>query len=95
MTIKNYAIEDNIDISNYSNISPFAIVHPFELDIFQKRGIIRVENHENVLVCVHTSSEKTLVVEYAIAKSKNLNKRIIYTSPIKALVNQKYRDFKE
>ena len=41
------------------------------------------------------SSVKTLVAEYAIAKSKNLNKRIIYTSPIKALSNQKYRDFKE
>ena len=41
------------------------------------------------------SSIKTLVAEYAIVKSKNLNKRIIYTSPIKALFNQKYRDFKE
>ncbi len=92
---KVYAIEDNIDISNYSNISPLAITYPFELDTFQKRGIIRVENHENVLVCAHTSSGKTIVAEYAIAKSKNLNKRIIYTSPIKALSNQKYRDFKE
>jgi antiviral helicase SKI2 len=68
---------------------------PFELDDFQKRGIIRVENHENVLVCAHTSSGKTIVAEYGIAYTRRKKKRIIYTAPIKALSNQKYRDFKE
>ena len=68
---------------------------PFELDDFQKRGIIRVQNHQNVLVCAHTSSGKTVVAEYGIAMTRRNKKRIIYTSPIKALSNQKYRDFKE
>ena len=89
-----YAIEDKIPISQYEKIQNLAIKYPFELDDFQKRGIIRVENHENVLICAHTSSGKTLVAEYAIAKTKQLKKRIIYTSPIKALSNQKFRDFK-
>ncbi len=89
-----YAIEDRISISEYEKIENLAIKYPFELDDFQKRGIIRVENHENVLICAHTSSGKTLVAEYAIAKTKQLKKRIIYTSPIKALSNQKFRDFK-
>ena len=80
-----YAIEDKIPISQYEKIQNLAIKYPFELDDFQKRGIIRVENHENVLICAHTSSGKTLVAEYAIAKTKQLKKRIIYTSPIKAL----------
>jgi antiviral helicase SKI2 len=89
-----YALEDKIDIKKYDEIN-LAMTFPFELDDFQKRGIIRVENHENVLVCAHTSSGKTIVAEYGIAYTRRKKKRIIYTAPIKALSNQKYRDFKE
>ena len=89
-----YAKKDEIDIKKYSEID-LAMKFPFELDDFQKRGIIRVQNHENVLVCAHTSSGKTVVAEYGIALTRIHKKRIIYTSPIKALSNQKYRDFKE
>ncbi|KAF4748720.1 ATP-dependent RNA helicase mtr4, partial [Perkinsus olseni] len=45
-----------------------------------------------VLVSAHTSAGKTTVAEYAIAMSMRDNQRVIYTSPIKALSNQKYRD---
>ena len=89
-----YALEDKIDIKKYDEID-LAMKFPFELDPFQKRGIIRVQNHENVLVCAHTSSGKTVVAEYGIAITRKNKKRIIYTAPIKALSNQKYRDFKE
>ena len=89
-----YAIKDSINLEKYSEIN-LALKFPFELDDFQKRGIIRVQNHENVLVCAHTSSGKTVVAEYGIALTRLNKKRIIYTSPIKALSNQKYRDFKE
>ena len=89
-----YAKKDEIDIKEYSKLD-LAMKFPFELDDFQKRGIIRVQNHQNVLVCAHTSSGKTVVAEYGIAMTKLNKKRIIYTSPIKALSNQKYRDFKE
>ena len=90
-----FAKKDNIDLKKYDEIKNLAMKFPFELDDFQKRGIIRVQNHENVLVCAHTSSGKTVVAEYGIALTKMNKKRIIYTSPIKALSNQKYRDFKE
>ncbi|KAL9310092.1 DExH-box ATP-dependent RNA helicase DExH9 [Arabidopsis thaliana] len=47
------------------------------------------------MVSAHTSAGKTVVASYAIAMSLKENQRVIYTSPIKALSNQKYRDFKE
>jgi antiviral helicase SKI2 len=90
-----FAIEDNIDIKEYDKITDLPIKYSFELDVFQKRSIIRINNHENVLVCAHTSSGKTVVAEYAIAMGKKNQKRVLYTSPIKALSNQKYREFKE
>lgn len=43
----------------------------------------------------HTSAGKTVVASYAIAMSLRDGQRVIYTSPIKALSNQKYREFKE
>ncbi|XP_069681721.1 superkiller complex protein 2 [Periplaneta americana] len=67
----------------------------FELDTFQKKAILKLEEHANVFVAAHTSAGKTVVAEYAIALSKKHMSRSIYTSPIKALSNQKYRDFKE
>ena len=48
-----------------------------------------------MLVCAHTSSGKTVVAEYGIAMGKRSKRRVLYTSPIKALSNQKYRDFKQ
>lgn len=69
--------------------------YEFELDIFQKRAVYRVHNSQNVLVAAHTSAGKTVVAEYAIAKSVFAMKKCIYTSPIKALSNQKFKEFKE
>ncbi|XP_008479698.1 helicase SKI2W-like [Diaphorina citri] len=68
---------------------------PFELDVFQKQAIIKLEEHNHVFVTAHTSAGKTVIAEYAIALSQNHKTRTIYTSPIKALSNQKYRDFRE
>lgn len=66
---------------------------PFKLDPFQQYAIASVERDESVLVSAHTSAGKTVVAEYAIAQCLKRNQRVIYTSPIKALSNQKYRDF--
>ena len=90
-----YAVEDNIDPSKFDTIENLAINYPFTLDNFQKKSIYRLERNENVLVCAHTSSGKTVVAEYGIALGKKKSKRVIYTSPIKALSNQKYREFKK
>lgn len=69
--------------------------YPFQLDSFQERSILCIENDESVLVSAHTSAGKTVVAEYAIAKSLKKGQRCIYTTPIKALSNQKYREFDE
>lgn len=70
-----------------------AKVFPFELDPFQKCAIKCIEQNESVLVAAHTSAGKTAVADYAIALSLQNKQRVIYTSPIKALSNQKYREF--
>ncbi|KAL6121907.1 hypothetical protein NUSPORA_01118 [Nucleospora cyclopteri] len=67
----------------------------FELDIFQKLAISAIELDHSVLVAAHTSCGKTVVAEYAIAQSLNNKQRVVYTSPIKALSNQKFRELKE
>lgn len=66
---------------------------PFTLDPFQQVSIASIQREESVLVSAHTSAGKTVVAEYAIAQSLKNNQRVIYTSPIKALSNQKYREF--
>lgn len=68
---------------------------PFELDPFQAVSIASIERNESVLVSAHTSAGKTVVAEYATAQCLKNNQRVIYTSPIKALSNQKYREFNE
>uniref|UniRef100_A0A3Q2XYG0 SKI2 subunit of superkiller complex n=1 Tax=Hippocampus comes TaxID=109280 RepID=A0A3Q2XYG0_HIPCM len=88
-----------VDISSpcenfHKRIPHPAFKWPFELDVFQKQAILRLEAHDSVFVAAHTSAGKTVVAEYAIALSQKHMTRTIYTSPIKALSNQKFRDFK-
>lgn len=66
---------------------------PFEVDDFQKRALIRVTNFESFFVSAHTSSGKTVCALYAIASALRNQGRAVYTAPIKALSNQKYREF--
>jgi ATP-dependent RNA helicase DOB1 len=63
--------------------------YPFVLDPFQKAAVSCLEQDESVLVSAHTSAGKTVVAEYAIAMALRDGQRVIYTSPIKALSNQK------
>ncbi|EDK46983.1 ATP-dependent RNA helicase DOB1 [Lodderomyces elongisporus NRRL YB-4239] len=69
-----------------------AKTYPFTLDPFQDTAISCIDRSESVLVSAHTSAGKTVVAEYAIAQSLREKQRVIYTSPIKALSNQKYRE---
>lgn len=69
--------------------------YPFILDPFQKEALLCLENNQSVLVSAHTSAGKTVVAVYAIAMSLRDKQRVIYTSPIKALSNQKYRELYE
>jgi ATP-dependent RNA helicase DOB1 len=69
-----------------------ALSFPFELDAFQAKALAAIERNESVLVSAHTSAGKTVVAQYAIAHSLARGQRVVYTSPIKALSNQKYRE---
>ena len=69
------------------------IDYPFQLDSFQLESEDNIKNFNSILVCAHTSSGKTVAAEMAIQDSINKNKKVIYTSPIKTLSNQKYREF--
>lgn len=69
--------------------------YPFVLDPFQETSIACLERRESVLVSAHTSAGKTVVAEYAIAMAFRSQQRVIYTSPLKALSNQKYRELSE
>lgn len=73
-------------------VLPPAKEFPYKLDPFQQEAVNCLEKRESVLVAAHTSAGKTTVAEYAIAMAFRENQRVIYTSPIKALSNQKYRD---
>jgi superfamily II RNA helicase len=63
------------------------------LSPFQREAIQGIEDGKNVLITAHTGSGKTLPAQYAIEYFTSKGKKVIYTSPIKALSNQKYSDF--
>lgn len=70
------------------------ILFPFELDDFQRAAIAALNAGKSVVVCAPTGSGKTLIGEYAIHRALSRGKRVFYTTPLKALSNQKLRDFR-
>ncbi|KAM5536013.1 hypothetical protein V8D89_010271 [Ganoderma adspersum] len=91
-----HEVDINKSMRNFHELVPeMAHKYPFELDTFQKEAVYHLEMGDSVFVAAHTSAGKTVVAEYAIALAAKHMTRAIYTSPIKALSNQKYRDFKQ
>ena len=70
-------------------------IFPFDLDQFQKDAIAALNAGRSVVVCAPTGSGKTLIGEYAIYRALSRGRRVFYTTPLKALSNQKLRDFRE
>lgn len=68
---------------------------PFELDQFQQNAIAALNAGKSVVVCAPTGSGKTLVGEYTIYRALAQGGRVFYTTPLKALSNQKLRDFRQ
>src|SRR5437016_8991744 len=66
--------------------------YEFELDPFQEHALDALEAGRSVLVAAPTGSGKTLVAEYAVAKALDEGGKAFYTTPIKALSNQKFGD---
>jgi ATP-dependent RNA helicase HelY len=77
-----------------SLVDEFAATLPFELDGFQREAIDKLDRGQGgVLVSAPTSSGKTIVAEYAIFRALREGAKVLYTTPLKALSNQKYHDF--
>src|SRR5260370_21114815 len=77
-----------------ADIAAFAARYQFPLDAFQLEAIIHLPQARSVLVAAPTGTGKTLVAEYAIWRAQQRQQRVIYTTPLKALSNQKYRDLR-
>lgn len=75
-----------------ANIQQYFDFWPFELSNFQKWAIDGIVNEKNVVITAHTGSGKTLPAEFAIRYFHSKNKKVIYTTPIKALSNEKFND---
>ena len=82
-----YPKENNDTYSNYFSL------FPFPLSPFQQWSVQSIVEGNHVLTCAHTGSGKTISAEFAIQYFVGLNKKVIYTSPIKALSNQKFYEF--
>ena len=70
----------------------FAKAYPFGLDPFQMRALDALDDNRSVLVAAPTGSGKTVVAEYAVAKALAEGGKAFYTTPLKALSNQKFGD---
>ncbi|HMD68541.1 MAG TPA: DEAD/DEAH box helicase, partial [Chitinivibrionales bacterium] len=67
----------------------------FALDSFQEKAVRAIDEGKSLIVAAPTGCGKTLVAEYAAEASMKTGRRVIYTAPIKALSNQKFRDFRK
>jgi superfamily II RNA helicase len=74
-------------------LESFKARYAFPLDDFQLRAISAILDGKSVIVSAPTGSGKTLVAEFAIHAALHRGRRIAYTTPLKALSNQKYADF--
>src|SRR5437660_1868319 len=78
-----------------AGIQTFVARYPFPLDAFQLEAIAELAQGQSVMVAAPTGTGKTLVAEFAIWLAQQRNQRVIYTTPLKALSNQKSRDLRE
>ena len=76
----------------YPRLTAFAATRPFRLDDFQVQACRAVEDGQGVLVCAPTGAGKTVVGEFAVAQALATGGKCFYTTPIKALSNQKFAD---
>jgi antiviral helicase SKI2 len=78
---------------NNSDYNEYFTKYDFVLSDFQKYAIQSIVDGDHTLVTAHTGSGKTLPAEFAIKHFTSQGKKVVYTSPIKALSNQKYYEF--
>lgn len=78
-----------------SDCEPLREYQGYVLDRFQREAMAAIARDENVIVAAPTGAGKSLIAHYAIEQALARGKRVIYTAPIKALSNQKYRELTE
>ncbi len=78
-----------------ADIQAFGTRYAFPFDPFQIEAMNQLAQGQSVLVAAPTGTGKTLVAEYAIWLAQQRRQRVIYTTPLKALSNQKYRDLRK
>jgi len=78
--------------SRYPELAEFAATRPFPFDPFQVDACRALEAGRGVLVCAPTGAGKTVVGEFAVHRALATGGKCFYTTPIKALSNQKYTD---
>ncbi|HYT79655.1 MAG TPA: DEAD/DEAH box helicase [Actinomycetota bacterium] len=76
-----------------TDLARFQQRYPFALDDFQVRAIQALDADESVLVAAPTGSGKTVVAEFAVERALSRRRKAFYTTPLKALSNQKFGDF--
>jgi ATP-dependent RNA helicase HelY len=81
--------------ASYPKLTEFASVLSFTLDPFQEQACAALEDGHGVLVCAPTGAGKTVVGEFAVHLALAEGRKCFYTTPIKALSNQKYTDLVE
>jgi len=83
---------ENVEIDR--QVAQFAATYPFALDPFQESAIRTFLAGDSVMVAAPTGTGKTVVAEFGIYEGMRRRGRIFYTTPIKALSNQKFRDLR-
>jgi ATP-dependent RNA helicase HelY len=84
---------DRLRAEDQQLLDAFRQRYPFSLDSFQEQAIRQILRGESVIVSAPTGAGKTLVAEFAIYRALAAQRRVIYTTPLKALSNQKFADF--
>lgn len=84
----------NTDRYDNSECNEYFTSFPYELSPFQKHAIEAIVTGNHVITTAHTGSGKTVPAIFAIKYFLSQGKKVIYTSPIKALSNQKFNEFK-
>lgn len=87
-----YAASRRRAAAQRSPLGAFRARYPFEFDDFQTRACEALQQGRGVLVAAPTGSGKTVVGEFAVHLALTSGRKVFYTTPIKALSNQKYAD---
>lgn len=88
------ALRQLVQTTDYVADEAYTAVFGFELDDFQLSALQSLRKERNVIVCAPTGSGKTVAGELAIVYALSRNERVFYTTPLKALSNQKFTDFR-